>query len=106
MSKKLVKISKNMRFLSTFFADPCANCSKFVCRMGIWAKTGGSFEFLVLSFELNITVDVVGQAEKKSNIKKEGNQPRRHEEKSVGGFEIYDFRVAICELEFGFDGGL
>ncbi len=28
MSKKLVKISKNGRFLSTFFVTPCANCSK------------------------------------------------------------------------------
>ncbi len=43
MSKKLVKISKNVRFLSTFFAPPCANCSKRAIR---------SFESLVLSFEL------------------------------------------------------
>ena len=50
MSKKLVKMSKNVRFLSTFFAPPCANCSK---------RTIRSFEFLVLSFELNIAVDVV-----------------------------------------------
>ncbi len=44
MSKKLVKMSKNVRFLSTFFAPPCANCSKrAIC----------SFESLVLSFELD-----------------------------------------------------
>ena len=33
MSKKLVKISKNESLFSTFFADPCADCSKRIIRI-------------------------------------------------------------------------
>ncbi len=57
MSKKLVKISKNMRFLSTFFAPPCANdaiwrswVANCISYCGIWnfglagiAGLGGGF---------------------------------------------------------------
>ncbi len=46
MSKKLVKISKNMRFLSTFFATTCANCSKFVLRISyVVLRIGESGKF-------------------------------------------------------------
>jgi len=57
-----------MRFLSTFFADPCANCSKFVFRIAyIVCRIADRRERKIQNgedrwlFQLIIAVDIVGQ---------------------------------------------